>query len=211
MINKKKSALILVDIQNDFCEGGNLAVPSGGQVVPIANEIQKHFDVVIATQDWHPKDHMSFASNQAGHTVGDVINVHGITQVLWPDHCVQNTWGANFHPDLVTSHIQKIVLKGVDREIDSYSAFYDNEHLRSTGLTDYLLEHNIHSIYIMGLATDYCVKYSCLDAVKLGLQIYVIADGCRGIDLHSGDVDKAFMEMKDAGVHVINSNNIVRD
>lgn len=206
---KNKNALILVDIQNDFCPGGNLAVPDGDAIVPIANALQPYFDLVIATQDWHPQDHKSFASNNPGHHVGEIITLNNIPQVLWPDHCVQNTKGAEFHADLDLSHISKIVHKGVDNVVDSYSAFFDNKHLRSTGLAGYLREHEITDIYIMGLATDYCVKYSCLDAATLGLKTHVIVDACRGINLQPNDVDTALEEMRLMGVEIIQSRDVL--
>jgi nicotinamidase/pyrazinamidase len=205
----KKNALILVDIQNDFCPGGSLAVPAGDTIVPLANVLQSHFDLVVATQDWHPEDHMSFANNQPGYQVGEVIEVNGLSQVLWPAHCVQGSAGAAFHPALVTSQIDKIIHKGADSTIDSYSAFFDNAHLRSTGLADYLKDHGVVSIYLMGLATDYCVKYSCLDAVGLGFDVHLILDACRGIDLQEGDTAEAIDEMRHAGVKIINAKDIV--
>jgi nicotinamidase/pyrazinamidase len=204
-----KNALILVDIQNDFCPGGSLAVPAGDAIVPLANNLQTHFDLVIATQDWHPRDHMSFATNQPGHQVGEVIDVKGLPQVLWPAHCIQDSAGASFHPALLTSRIDKIIHKGADSTIDSYSAFFDNAHLRSTGLADYLRDHGVKSIYLMGLATDYCVKYSCLDAVGLGFDVHLILDACRGIGLQAGDIVGAIEEMRRAGVKIINSHDIV--
>jgi nicotinamidase/pyrazinamidase len=206
-----KTALLLVDIQNDFCPGGSLAVPGGDEVVNLANALQPHFDLVIATQDWHPGDHTSFAVNHTNRQVGEVIDLNGVDQVLWPAHCVQNTVGAQFHPRLETQHIKKIVHKGADRLIDSYSAFYDNAHLRSTGLSDYLSEHCITEIYIMGLATDYCVKYSCLDAAQLNVKAHVIVDACRGIDLQSGDIDKALAEIQNAGVDLVYSKDLLQD
>jgi nicotinamidase/pyrazinamidase len=208
-INQKKSALIMVDIQNDFCQNGSLAVPDGDAVVPVANALQPLFDLVIATQDWHPEDHMSFAANHKGRTAGQVMEVNGMAQVLWPVHCVQGTKGAAFHPALDITRIAKIVHKGADREIDSYSAFFDNAHLRSTGLGDYLRDHAIEEIYIIGLATDYCVKYSCLDAAGLGLKTHVIVDACRGIDLAAGDVDRALAEMKSLGVDIVYSHELL--
>jgi nicotinamidase/pyrazinamidase len=206
-----KNALLLVDIQNDFCPGGSLEVPQGDAIVPLANELQACFDLVVATQDWHPADHMSFASNQAGHTPGDVIEVHGLSQVLWPAHCVQGSLGAQFHPALNVSKIDKIIHKGADRLIDSYSAFFDNAHLLSTGLGDYLRDHGVKSIFLMGLATDYCVKYSCIDAVNLGFDVYLIIDACRGIDLQVGDVNKAIDEMRCSGVKIITSKDILEN
>ncbi len=209
MVSKAKTALIMVDVQNDFCLGGSLAVPDGDAIVPLANQLQPHFSLVIATQDWHPSDHMSFAINQPGHAVGDVIMVDNVEQVLWPAHCIQQTKGAEFHPLLETSRVDKIVYKGSDRMIDSYSAFFDNEHLRSTGLADYLQEHGVEEIYIMGLATDYCVKYSCLDAAKLKLKTHVIIDACRGIDLKPGDMDKAIAEMRAVGVEIVEMKDVL--
>ena len=204
-----KKALILIDLQNDFCQNGSLAVAEGDDVIPIANQIQPYFELVVATQDWHPKDHVSFASNQPGHEVGEVISLHGVAQVLWPDHCIQRSNGAAFHPKLDTHHIDRIIFKGTDKSIDSYSAFFDNAHLRSTELEDYLHQEKIKDVYIMGLATDYCVKFSCLDAVELGFNVFLIQDGCRGVELHSGDVNIAIDVMKKAGVNVIFSNQLI--
>lgn len=203
-------AIIMVDLQNDFCKGGSLAVPDGDAVVPLANQLQAYFDWVIVTKDWHPKDHMSFASNHPGKKVGEIIEVHNIQQVLWPDHCVQHTRGAQLHLHLKLHHIHHIVHKGTQKTIDSYSAFFDNEHLRSTGLGEYLKQKNIKDVYIMGLATDYCVKFSCLDAVKLGFNTYVIEDACRGVELQPGDVAKALQEMKDAGVRMVRTAEFVK-
>lgn len=206
-----KKALILVDLQNDFCKGGHLAVPGGDDVIPIANQLQSHFDLVIATQDWHPEDHTSFASNHPGYGVGDVLMMDHISQVLWPDHCVQNTGGAAFHPDLETKHIKAIFHKGSDKNIDSYSAFFDNAHQRSTGLSDYLREEGVETVYIMGLATDYCVKFSVLDARHLGFDVYVIQDACRAVELKPGDGDRAFTEMQAIGAKLIQSEIILSE
>ncbi|MDR3477502.1 MAG: bifunctional nicotinamidase/pyrazinamidase [Gammaproteobacteria bacterium] len=209
MITKTQSALILVDIQNDFCGGGSLAVPDGDAIVPLANQLQPHFQLVIATQDWHPQDHMSFASNHPGHQVGEVMVLNDLNQVLWPNHCVQDSHGAELHPALDITRINKIVFKGVDRTIDSYSAFFDNAHLRSTGLADYLKEHGIQDVYIMGLATDYCVKFSCIDAATLGFNTHVIIDACRGIDLAVGDIQKSIQEMEEHGVTVLKFQDVI--
>jgi nicotinamidase/pyrazinamidase len=197
-----------VDIQNDFCPGGNLAVPEGDAIVELANQLQPYFSLVVATQDWHPHNHMSFAPNHPGKQVGDVVDVHGVAQVLWPEHCVQGTLGAEFHADLNLQRINKILHKGSDKTVDSYSAFFDNAHLRSTGLADYLLAEQVSEIYIIGLATDYCVKYSCIDAVNLGFTTFVITDGCRGINLNAGDVTRALAEMEQLGVKIIHSENV---
>jgi nicotinamidase/pyrazinamidase len=204
-----KKALILVDLQNDFCRGGSLAVPDGEAVIPIANQLQAHFELIVASKDWHPKQHTSFASSHPGHHKKEVIMVHALPQELWPDHCIQGSWGAEFHPQLHTEKIHKIVYKGIDQSIDSYSAFYDNEHRRSTGLADYLKAEGVEDIYIMGLATDYCVKYSCKDAVNLGFRVYVIEDGCRGVNLKPGDVTRAIEEMQEEGVQVLRSVDLL--
>ncbi len=207
----KKTALILIDLQNDFCQGGRLAVPDGDAVIPMANQLQPHFDLVVATQDWHPQNHMSFASNHAGHQVGDMIKLRDVDQILWPDHCVQNSKGAEFHPALNTNAIQKIFRKGIDPSVDSYSAFYDNAHLRATGLEEYLNNEKVTDIYIMGLATDYCVKYSCLDASQMNFNVYLIEDACRGVELKSGDVANAIREIQEAGVNTEFVDNLLQN
>ncbi len=201
-----KKALIMVDLQNDFCTGGSLAVPGGEETVYLANQLQKHFDLIVATQDWHPHDHMSFAANHPEKGVGEVIMVEGVSQVLWPIHCVQGTKGAEFHPDLDMRRVGKIVHKGTDKKVDSYSSFFDNEHLRVTDLDNYLHANQVKDLYILGLATDYCVKYSALDAAQLGYTVYVIQDACRGVELKSGDIERANAEMQAAGVKLINSS-----
>jgi nicotinamidase/pyrazinamidase len=203
-----KTALILVDLQNDFCHGGSLAVPDADAIIPMANDLQAYFDLVIATKDWHPRDHASFAANHPDKKVGDIIMINGIEQILWPVHCVQDTKGAEFHPDLNTSLIEKIFYKGCDRNIDSYSAFFDNAHQRATGLADYLHAEEIKSIYIMGLATDYCVKYSCRDAVNLGFNTFIVEDACRGVELQEGDIKAALNEMSAEGVEIIQSSTL---
>jgi len=205
----KKRALIMVDLQNDFCPGGSLAVPDGDAVIAKANLLQESFDLVIATQDWHPADHMSFATNHPGHNTGEVLMIDNFPQILWPAHCVQNTNGAEFHPGLNTKKIKKIFHKGVDKSIDSYSTFFDNEHLRSTGLEDYLRSEKVKEVYLMGLATDYCVKYSVLDALHLKFDVYVIVDACRGIDLKPGDIQHSIEEMRLAGAHIIKSQDVL--
>ncbi len=205
-----KKALLLVDLQNDFCPGGSLAVPEGDAVVPVANQLQEVFALVVASKDWHPRGHISFASSHPGHSIGEVTEVHHLAQELWPDHCIQESRGAEFHPQLRTEKIQKVVYKGSDPAIDSYSAFFDNEHQRSTGLGEYLLVQGVEDVYIMGLATDYCVKYSCQDAVKLGFKVYVIEDGCRGVNLKPGDAVRTLAEMRAEGVQVLKSADLVK-
>jgi len=197
-----KNALILVDIQNDFMPTGSLPVAHGDEVVPVANRVQRQFELVVATQDWHPANHGSFASNHPGCKPGDMTELGGLPQILWPDHCVQGTPGAEFHRDLDRTRVARVFHKGIDADIDSYSGFFDNGHRRSTGLGEYLREQGVTDVYILGLATDYCVKYSALDALKFGFTTHVIEDGCRGVELHAGDVQRALDEMRRAGVEI---------
>jgi len=198
-------ALILVDLQNDFLPGGALAVPRGDEVLPVANRVQAAFELIVATQDWHPADHGSFASNHPGRKPGEMTELGGLPQILWPDHCVQGSAGAEFHRDLHLDKVARVFHKGVDADIDSYSGFFDNGHRRSTGLGEYLREQGVTDVYILGLATDYCVKYSALDALQLGFATHVIEDGCRGVELQAGDVQRAVDEMRAAGVKITNS------
>ncbi len=180
----------------------------GEAVVPVANRLMDQFDLVVATQDWHVAGHRSFASQHPGKAVGDVVELMGLEQILWPDHCVQGTGGAEFVAELNAGKIDVVFRKGVDREIDSYSAFFDNAHRNSTGLGDYLKKCDVDTVYIMGLATDYCVKFSALDAVELGLAVYVVIDGCRGVEVNDGDVESAITTMVCRGVHVVTSDKL---
>lgn len=200
--------MTLVDLQYDFMPGGALGVAQGDQVVPIANRVQGFFDLVLATQDWHPPDHSSFAQNHPGHEIGQVIDIDGISQVLWPVHCVQNTRGADLVSTLETSRITRTFYKGTNPAIDSYSVFFDNGHRQSTGLGDYLKEMGVEAVYLMGLATDYCVKYSVLDARRLGFHTTVIEDGCRAVQLHSGDGERAIEEMRVSGARFQTSDEV---
>lgn len=197
-------ALLIVDVQNDFLPGGALAISQGDQIIDVINQIQPAFSLIVATKDWHPANHISFASVH-GQKPGETIEIKGIRQELWADHCIQGSLGAEFSSQLSTKNVEKVFFKGVDPEIDSYSTFYDNAHLRSTGLGDYLRTLGVTDIYIVGLATDYCVKYSVFDALRLGFNVTVIVDGCRGIDLKPGDIDRALQEMKKAGATLITS------
>ena len=197
-----KKALLLVDIQNDFIPGGTLEVNRGDEVIEIANRALEHFDHIIATQDWHPADHKSFASQHPGKNPGEFIELNGLPQILWPDHCVMQTKGAEFAPGLNVSSITKVIKKGLDKEVDSYSGFFDNAQDHATGLEDYLKSQGIDTLYIMGLATDYCVKYTALDARRLGFDTNLIIEGVRGVELNPGDCDAAIEEMKEAGVKV---------
>ncbi|MBW3130752.1 bifunctional nicotinamidase/pyrazinamidase [Hymenobacter profundi] len=175
-------ALLLIDIQPDFVPGGRLPVPDGDTIIPLANALQPHFELVVATQDWHPAGHQSFASSHAGHAVFDRISLHGHEQVLWPDHCVQGTPGAALHPQLDQHRIEAIFRKGTNPEIDSYSGFFDNGHLKSTGLADYLRGRGVTEVYLAGLAADYCVYFTAKDALTEGFATYVIEDATRAID-----------------------------
>jgi nicotinamidase/pyrazinamidase len=204
-------ALILVDLQNDFMPGGALAVADGDQAVPVANRLMPHFDLVVATQDWHPADHLSFASQHDGCSVGEAIDLGGLEQVLWPDHCVQGTAGAEFHAKLNTDFIRRVFPKGTDRKIDSYSGFFDNGHRQSTGMPEYLRGCGVTEVAVLGLATDYCVKFTALDAVALGLRTSLIEDGCRGVELNPGDVRRAIKEMTNAGVRIVAAEQLVKE
>ena len=192
----------MVDLQNDFVPGGALSVPNGDQVIPIANKLQRDYSLVVATQDWHPPNHGSFAVNHEGKKPGDRILLDGIEQILWPLHCVQETPGADFVPALDRSRIDRVFQKGTDPRIDSYSALFDNAHRRSTGLAEYLQEQSVTDVYLLGLALDYCVKFSAPDARQLGFNTYVILDACRGIALQPDDLEKALDEMRRAGAKI---------
>jgi nicotinamidase/pyrazinamidase len=174
--------LLIIDVQNDFMPGGALPVPDGDKIVPVINSMQHKFDLVVATQDWHAEDHSSFASNHKGASIFDEIEIHGKPQTLWPDHCVQGTKGAELHPNLETLKFEAIFRKGTDKEIDSYSAFFDNSHLKSTGLTGYLKEKGTSQLFICGLASDICVYYSIYDAFKEGFACFFIEDASKALN-----------------------------
>lgn len=199
------NALLLIDIQNDFLPGGALAVPDGDAVIAVVNRLQTRFDLVVATQDWHPADHGSFAANHPGRRVGELIELDGLEQRLWPVHCVQGTPGAELAAELDQSRVARVFRKGVDPNIDSYSGLFDNGHRRATGLGDYLREQGVQNVYLAGLATDYCVKFTALDCRQLGFNTYFIEDACRGVNLSPGDVAQAIEDMQRAGVHVVES------
>ncbi len=201
-------ALLLVDIQNDFCPGGALGVPAGDEIIAPTNKLIHQFDCVIQTQDYHPADHLSFASNHADKEPYSTTEMSYGEQVLWPDHCVAGTEGVQFHPDLDTTKTQLIIRKGFRKEIDSYSAFFENDKETVTGLHGFLRERQVDELYVLGIATDFCVKYSALDAVKLGYKVKVVEDASKGIDL-DGSVVKAVQEMKEAGVEFVTSSEIM--
>ncbi|HEY9487935.1 MAG TPA: bifunctional nicotinamidase/pyrazinamidase [Chryseosolibacter sp.] len=200
-------ALIIIDIQNDFVTGGKLEVSNGEQVVPLVNELSHHFDLVVATQDWHPQTHKSFASNHPEKKPFEIIALDGLEQVLWPDHCVQGSRGAAFHPQLEMNRVEAIFRKGMDPKIDSYSGFYDNGRRKATGLAGYLRERNVQSVYVCGLAGDYCVYYTAKDSLQGGFETILIEDATRAIN--KDGFEKAKAEIRALGGDVVNSSNII--
>ncbi len=201
-------ALVIVDLQYDFLPGGALGIPHADEIVPIINVLIPKFALVVATQDWHPSDHMSFASNHPGKKVGDIVRAGDLEQILWPVHCVRNTHGAELAPSLDKTNIASFFYKGTDKNIDSYSAFFDNARRKSTGLGDYLKSRGINDAYFAGLATDYCVLYSTMDGIDLGFTVYVIEDACRAINLHPQDEQRALEAMAAKGARIIKSIEI---
>lgn len=204
-------ALILVDIQNDFLPTGALPVPNGDEVIAVANRVQPLFPLIVATQDWHPANHGSFAANNPGRKPGELADLGGFPQVMWPVHCVERTAGAAFAPGLDTTRVAQVFPKGTDPAIDSYSGFFDNGHRKATGLGDFLRARRVTDVFVLGLATDYCVKATALDARQLGFHTHLILDGCRGVELAPGDIDRAVAEMRAAGVRVVQSGDLIAD
>jgi nicotinamidase/pyrazinamidase len=200
---RNDDVLLIIDVQNDFCPGGALAVADGDAVVPVVNRLAERFDHVVLTQDWHPSGHSSFATSHPGAAPFEAIGMPYGQQTLWPDHCVQGTPGAAFHPQLKTERAELVIRKGFRPAIDSYSAFHENDQRTPTGLAGYLRERGLQRIFMAGLATDYCVHYSAVDARRLGFETVVIEDGCRAIDL-GGSLDAARAAMAAAGVKRIN-------
>ena len=200
-----KKALIVVDIQNDFCKGGSLEVADGEKIIPYINHLMKtnNYDEIIFTQDFHPTEHKSFAVNN-GKSVGEIIELNGISQTMWPVHCVQGTSGVEFHPDLEKNKATYIIKKGMNPEIDSYSAFFDNQKLIDTGLSNYLKSKDIETVEIVGLALDYCVKYTCIDAVLEGFKVVLHFKGTKAVNLHPDDAKNTVFELLEKGVSVIN-------
>jgi len=197
-----QEVLIIVDVQNDFCPGGALAVPSGDEIIPAVNRLAAEFRHVVLTQDWHPRGHSSFASSHPGKQPFEAIEVAYGQQILWPDHCVQGTVGASFHSRLDVPHAELVLRKGFRRAIDSYSAFFENDHRTPTGLAGYLRERGLGRLTLCGLATDFCVLYSALDGRKAGFDVDVVTGACRGIDL-DGSLVRAMRSMSEAGVTLI--------
>lgn len=204
-------ALLLIDLQNDFMPSGALPVSAGDQVVPIANRLLSGLGAAlnVASQDWHPADHGSFASQHPGKSPGDLGELGGLPQVLWPDHCVQGSYGALLHSQLEARGIQKLFFKGTDVGIDSYSAFFDNGHQRATGLGAWLTERGVREVVALGLATDFCVKFSVLDALELGFKVSLVRDACRGVDLKPGDSERALAAMAERGARIVTSAELL--
>ncbi|WP_339706484.1 bifunctional nicotinamidase/pyrazinamidase [Algoriphagus aquimarinus] len=208
-MNLKNSALLIVDVQNDFLPGGALAVTRGDEVIPVINALQEKFNFIVATQDFHPEDHGSFAANHEGKKVGDTVELNGLSQFLWPVHCVQGSEGAEFHEELNPIRWTAIFQKGTNPEADSYSGFFDNARREDTGLGDFLQNEGIMNVFVTGLAQDYCVKFTALDSVSLGFKTYLIMDATKAVNVNSVDGDKALEEMKKAGVILIESTAIL--
>ena len=207
MIDHSTDCLLVIDVQNDFCAGGALAVPDGDAVVGIINTLVSKFEHWFLTQDWHPPGHHSFASNHTGKSPFESVTAAYGDQVLWPDHCIQGTKGAAFHPKLVTDSAELVLRKGFISAIDSYSAFFENDHTTATGLTGYLRTRGFKRLFMAGLATDFCVAYSALDACVEGFNVFLVEDACRAIDL-DGSLDATIQRMNDAGVRQIRSEDI---
>ncbi|WP_323160512.1 bifunctional nicotinamidase/pyrazinamidase [Pseudomonas fluorescens] len=203
-----RSALLVIDVQNDFIPGGQLPVPEGDRIVPLVNDLARQFKQVVIAQDWHPAGHASFASSHPGHKPYDVIQLPYGEQTLWPDHCVQATRGAELHPELNLPHAQLIIRKGCNPDIDSYSAFLEADRITTTGLAGYLKERGIDTVYMVGLALDFCVMFSALDARAAGFNAFVVLDACRAIDLN-GSLTAAIEQMQVAGVGLIHSTELL--
>jgi len=200
--------LIIIDVQNDFMPGGSLEVPHGNMIVPVINEVQSYFDLVVATQDWHPKNHKSFASNHYGKKSLDKMVLNGVLQTLWPDHCTQGSYGAELHRDIESNRIAAIFRKGMDPEVDSYSGFYDNNHQLSTGLAGYLKEKGASEIYFCGLAADICVYYTILDSIHEGFSATLIEDASQPLYVEKFDDIKC--DIAKLGVHIVKSNEFYK-
>lgn len=202
------TALILVDIQHDFLPSGALAVPNGNEIIPVVNAIQPHFDYIIATQDWHPANHGSFAANHPNAEPGQQIELEGLPQILWPIHCVQGTTGADFPESLDRSRWKAVFQKGKNPGVDSYSGFFDNAQRGDTGLASHLKQQGIQRVFVAGLALDYCVKFTALDAKSLGFDTFILTDATRAVNLLPEDGRKAIDELKGAGIYCLESKEV---
>lgn len=201
-------ALIIVDVQNDFIPGGALAVRDGDKIVPIINELQSKFDFIVATQDWHPSNHGSFADNHEGKNIGEFIDLNDVNQILWPVHCVQRSHGAEFQKNLNRDKWKAVFQKGTNPLVDSYSGFFDNNKQGDTGLSAYLKSHAVDEVYICGLATDYCVKFTVLDSLSEGFKTYLVSDATKAVNIDPNDFDLALEEMNAAGAAIITSRSL---
>ncbi|AEL28570.1 bifunctional nicotinamidase/pyrazinamidase [Cyclobacterium marinum] len=208
-VDLKNSALIIVDVQNDFLPGGALAVNNGDKVIPVINKLQDKFEFIVATQDWHPATHGSFAGNHEGQKVGDTIILNGLEQILWPSHCVEGSFGAAFHEGLENHNWREVFKKGTNPKVDSYSGFFDNGRKEHTGLGDYLKRYKIEKVFVTGLAADYCVKFTVLDALDLGFQTFLITDATKGVNLAPNDTVDAFGEMEKMGAVLLQSEDLL--
>ena len=204
-------ALLVVDVQNDFCPGGPLAVPEGDAVVPVINRIVGGFPLAVATQDWHPEGHISFASRHPGREPFTVLPLEGLEQMLWPDHCVWGTPGADLHPDLDPSRIQVVLRKGAAPDVDSYSAFLENDRRTPTGLAGLLRERGVRRVFVTGLATDYCVLATALDGLAAGFEVTVLEDACRAVDVPPGNLREALGRMGSTGVRLMRTSELSLD
>ncbi len=202
-------ALVIVDLQNDFMPEGALGVPEADRIVPLINRLIGKFDIVVASQDYHPCNHCSLISNHPGRRVRESVVINGLSQIIWPDHCIEGTYGSRLVEKLDQSRLARVFHKGTHPEYDSYSCFFDNGHFYSTGLDDFLRQAGADQIYLCGLTIDYCVKYSAIDAVACGFDTYVILDACRGIDMIPGDLHNAITEMVAAGVRIITADTFL--
>jgi nicotinamidase/pyrazinamidase len=205
----QSNALLVIDVQNDFCPGGSLPVPHGDEIVPVINRLMAGFDIVVASQDWHPAGHISFASTHSGRHPFDTLQLEGREQILWPDHCVQGSKGAEFHPDLDIRPVVLIVRKGWQQDLDSYSAFFENDQVTPTGLEAYLKGMGIRRLYLTGLAQDVCVYYSARDALRLGFETFLVEEATRGLDQPRGSLAQRMKELEKSGLRLIRANDIV--
>jgi nicotinamidase-related amidase len=208
ILDPDRSALLVVDVQNDFCPGGALGVPDGDAVVEPINLLMRRFSHIVATQDWHPSDHVSFVSTWPGHAVHDTIEADGIPQVLWPDHCVQGSLGAEFRSGLEASRASLVIRKGNTSRLDSYSALFENDRRTPTGLEGWLRSLGITILYLTGLATDYCIYFSAMDAIRLGFEVVVVKDAVRGVNVPPGNVARRLEGMRKAGALLVDSRDI---
>lgn len=209
-MSETKELFVVIDVQNDFCPGGALAVPGGTEVVNVINKLSSRFKHSVLTQDWHSPGHSSFASSHSDKSPFESTTMPYGEQVLWPDHCVQGSPGADFHPQLITSFAELIIRKGFRHDVDSYSAFYENDHQTPTGLAGYISERGFERVFLAGLATDFCVKYSALDGVQLGLDVFVIEDACRAIDMN-GSLKTTLSEFAKHGVNLIQADQLLNE